>query len=395
MTSPSRTGELLRLAWPAICSYMLNNAPRINDQFWVQGLGGAAQAAVGATFFVQIMNFALVFLAVGGTLALVARSVGARDLPLRDSLVRHALGFGAGLGLFLTVLSYPALDWIVRGRRPFPATRDSSGTTTCRPLYLFLVPMALFPVLDSAFIGLGNTRIPLLMQVCAVSLNYVLNPLLIYGDQASGAVDAPFAASLSQLAGVLGIEPMGIRGAALATGLARTSTVVLGLCLLRAKLAAPLVVFGTGVAVRWDRVHALARIGAPMSLSIAFYAGTYWLLLKFVLSRLGTAAVAGGIGLGFQAFEGVSFPCYLGISIAASSLVGREIGARNATGALQVVRSARWLGPHRGSRFRALVLDPGGVPSCSSSRRIQKSRARQRATSTCWPSRSTGSRPRP
>ena len=69
-----RTRELLGLAWPAVLSYILNNTYRINDQFWIQGLGAEAQAAVGATFFLQILNFAFVFLSVGGTLALVSRS---------------------------------------------------------------------------------------------------------------------------------------------------------------------------------------------------------------------------------------------------------------------------------------------------------------------------------
>ena len=49
--------DILRLAWPSVLSFVLNNAYRINDQYWVQGLGTEAQAALGSTIFVLIMNF--------------------------------------------------------------------------------------------------------------------------------------------------------------------------------------------------------------------------------------------------------------------------------------------------------------------------------------------------
>ena len=71
---PSRVRELLLLSWPTVLSYILNNAYRINDQFWIQGLGGTAQAAVGAVFFAQILVFALVFL--GEMLAYYIASMG-------------------------------------------------------------------------------------------------------------------------------------------------------------------------------------------------------------------------------------------------------------------------------------------------------------------------------
>ena len=84
----------------------------------------------------------------------------------------------------------------------------------------------------------------------------------------------------------------------------------------------------------------MLRISIPSSVSIAVYALAYLGLLRFVLTPLGDEATA-GLGLGFQVFEGIAFPFYLGVSIAGSSLVGREIGARNPAGVMHVVGSAR------------------------------------------------------
>ena len=319
-------------------SYILNNSYRINDQFWIKGLGGVAQTAIGATFFVQVMNFALVFLAVGGTLSMVAQSVGARDTARRDSYIRHALFFGLAIGIGLTLCVRPLLPWIVSllglEGEPAPMAEDYLDT-----LYLFMVPLTLFPVLDALFIGRGNTRVPMTLQCMAVATNYLLNPILIYGSEVAEHVQAPGAVALGQLAGALGIEGRGIGGAAMATGISRCISVVVGLAILRFGFATNLI---GGMRPTWRRVRAIARISAPISISIAVFAGAYWALMGLVLTRLGSAATA-GLGIGFQVFEGIAFPAYLGISIAGSSLVGRAIGARDRVAALEVVRSVRWV----------------------------------------------------
>ena len=223
---PERAGSnttrtLLVLAWPAVVSYLLNNAYRVNDQYWIQGLGAPQQTAIGATFFVLVFNFAAMFLAVGGTLALVSRATGAGQPERRDSVTRHAILLALGIGVALMGIVLPNVDTLahllgLRGEAAV-AAQEYLGT-----LLLFLPALALFPTLDSIFIGRGNTRIPTLLQLLAVAQNWFLNPLLIYGAQAGEVSDAPGAATVGALARWLGIEGRGIAGAALATGIART-----------------------------------------------------------------------------------------------------------------------------------------------------------------------------
>lgn len=329
--------QLLMLAWPVVLSYTLNNAYRINDQFWVQGLGPPAQSALGASFFLIVMNFAVVFLAVGGTLALVSRAIGAGDPELRDSTIRHALLFGAGLGLALTFVVRPAVPWIV-GMFGLGAEATQEANAYLATLYLYMAPMVLFPVVDAIYIARGNTRVPMALQSVAVLVNYCLNPILIYGAQAAERVDAPGVATFARLAASLGIEEgYGIAGAAIATGVARTTVMLAGLAILRAAYGTRLIGRGRPLL---RRVVAIARISAPGSFSIAVYAGAYWLLLGLVLSKLGDEVVA-GLGIGFQVFEGLSFPCYLGVGMAGASLIGRAVGARDRARALDTVRLVR------------------------------------------------------
>jgi MATE family multidrug resistance protein len=97
------------------------------------------------------------------------------------------------------------------------------------------------------------------------------------------------------------------------------------------------------------------RVAAPNALSIAVYAGVYWGLQGLVIAALGDA-VRAGLGVGFQVFEGLSYPCYVGISLAAASQIGRAIGRRDAALAWRIVRAARQLAWIAGGAWTLLFL---------------------------------------
>jgi Na+-driven multidrug efflux pump len=102
----------------------------------------------------------------------------------------------------------------------------------------------------------------------------------------------------------------------------------------------------------------IVRIGAPAGLSILMYAAVYWTLLVVVINPLGGAAVA-GLGIGFNVFESVSFPFFLGIALAGASIVGRNLGAGDRAGALLAVRSVRRIARTAGVAFCLLFLIGG------------------------------------
>lgn len=343
---------LLALAWPAVLSYLLNNSYRINDQFWIQGLGEPAQSAAGGVIFVLIMNFSVAFLAAGGTLSLVARAVGAGSTERVDRVTRHALGLSALIGLALTLIGTAATPFLVRllGLEGEVAGHAEGYLQT---LYWMALPMFLVPTLDSVFIGRGRTRIPMLLQGIAIGFNFLLNPLLIYGRDIETAMpDAPGVAAFAAVAEHFGIEGRGMVGAALATGLSRSLIAVLGLGLLT-------YLFGTRLVQRARPDVALLKrivsVSAPMSLSVAMYAGVYWAILALVFGDLPESDRA-GLGIGFQVFEGVAFPVYLGLAMAGASLVGQALGASDRDAAWTVVHNTRWFGRIAGVVFTIAFL---------------------------------------
>ncbi|MFT7487024.1 MAG: MATE family multidrug resistance protein, partial [Candidatus Paceibacteria bacterium] len=171
---------VLRLAWPTVLSFVLNNGFRLNDQYWVQGLGSAAHAAIGSSTVLLILNFSVIFLAIGGSVPLVARATGANDDRERDDVIRHTLLLGLIIALVLGVFGW----WLTPAATElFDVSAEVAPLMIqyMRMMYIGILPIVLAPILDNIFIAMGNTRLPMFMQLAAVGLNLLLNPLLIYG----------------------------------------------------------------------------------------------------------------------------------------------------------------------------------------------------------------------
>ena len=310
--------EALRLAWPATLSLLLHAGYRVNDQYWIRALGAEAQAALGVTTFMLILNFGFITVVTTGTLARVARHSGAG----RPSRVRTVYRSACKVGLLWFVLIGIA-GWLTT---PFwvrlcgaeggvePLARDYLGT-----IYLCLPLLAAKPFVDAVFIGLGNTLIPMALAGLAVALNFVLNPLLIYGWW--------------------GFPELGIAGAAWATCLSRGVAAALGMVLLHRWF---------GIGVRWRRplsrgeTARIFRIGAPVALSTLSYALVFVLVLNTSISPLGLNVQA-GLGVAFNGVEAVSYCGLMGPAMAAASIVGRRLGARDPAGARAGMRACIWM----------------------------------------------------
>jgi putative MATE family efflux protein len=306
---PIDTRTLLALALPAAASVFLNNAFRIIDQFAVQWLGADAQAALAASTFALIGLYAVFSLFAAGTVPCVARATGAGDDELRRLSMGRALTGVAGAGglALLGVGLFSEDVAALLGLSGGPARDMAAFLGT---LGLFGLPLALSPVVDAILIATGRTRAMMSLHLLACVLLLILNPLLIYG------------------------AGLGIRGAALATCLARGVAVTMGLVLLRQEFGLRRRHLGAG-----RLLLTIARLGLPIALNDLCFAGIYGILIRFALAPLGPAVVA-GLGIGFSAIEGLAWPIFSGFAAAVASCVGRALGAGRPDEAARTLRVA-------------------------------------------------------
>jgi putative MATE family efflux protein len=189
-----------------------------------------------------------------------------------------------------------------------------------RVSFIGIIFVFIFAMFQALMRGVGQTRMPLLIVLGTVILNFLLDPLFIFGW-------GP-------------IPGMGVMGAALATLATQALAALLGIIIfLRGR---------HGIQLSW---HALAPdilyikraffLGFPASVELSTR-GLGLMVMSFLVASFGTLTIA-TYGVGSTILQVVSIPA-MGMSMAVSTLVGQNIGAGNIDRASQITLLGTLLG---------------------------------------------------
>ncbi|HZT42359.1 MAG TPA: MATE family efflux transporter [Chthonomonadaceae bacterium] len=301
-----------QLAWPAVAAMLLQTVNSLMDVFFVGHLPNGAQA-LAATGIGGSVLFLLVSLAMGltvGTTALVARFTGAGD----HEAATHATGQSLTLAFFSSIVIGLVFYW---GRGTIvgwmlDTRRSPQAAALCvqflSAALLATVPVFVMNVLAAAFRGLGDTRTPMFITGVVVTTHMTFNALLIYG--------------------LLGFPRMGVRGA----GTAMATSLYVGTILYLIALArwSPLkdALKREHLRLKMVWVARILKIGIPAAVQ-AIIRTLAMMTFSGVLARTveGAAAIA-AMQIGIRA-ESLAFMPGFGYSVAASTLVGQSLGARD------------------------------------------------------------------
>src|SRR5438094_880954 len=257
------------LAWPVIFSFSIESFVGLCDMLMVGRLGRTAVAAVGVG--VQILGAvdAVMFALGMGALAIVARHVGAGERGAAEETLRQSLLTAVAVAVLMIL---PVLAWapaLVAAFRVDDAV-IGTGTRFLRVVMLGVPASALLFVMISSLRGAGDTRTPLAIGAVVGTVNVVLAYGLIFGR--------------------LGLPPLGVTGAAIATVVAFAAGALLGLALLaRGRLV--LALRGRPLRLRPDVVRRVLRIGYPAAIEHLLMQVGFFLYIVFAAHH-GTAAVA-------------------------------------------------------------------------------------------------------
>ncbi|HYV57164.1 MAG TPA: MATE family efflux transporter [Candidatus Nitrosopolaris sp.] len=304
--APDSARELQRatwaLAWPVIFSFSIESFVGLCDMLMVGRLGPLAVAGVGVG--VQILGAvdSLMFAVGTGTLAIVARQVGARDLRGAEETLGQSILAAMALSLLAIV---PVRLWapaLVSAFRIQPEVVPV-GAAFLRTVMLGVPGGAALFVVVASLRGAGDTRSPLLIGCVVGVVNVALAYVLIFGH--------------------LGLPALGVAGAAIATAIAFASGAILGLALLaRGRLV--LALRGWPLPPRTDVIRRVLRIGYPAAIEHLLMQIGFFLYIVFA-AHYGTAAVAAYfIGVRILA---LSFLPGFGFAAAAATLIGQSLGA--------------------------------------------------------------------
>ena len=304
-------GSILRavwqLGWPAVTSMFFETFLSITDAFWVGKLGAVEMAAVTSSMFPIWTFFSLLTVLPVGVLAIISRAVGARETGEVSRVARQSLLLAFWVSLACMVVGFAASVPIFRLMNTEQAVADQGIVY----LQIFFIGAPFF-VLNETFSGIfraaGDAKAHLIGSTSALLLNIVLDPFLIFGI-------GPF-------------PQWGTAGASVATNIAAGfGTLVYIILIRRGRLRYQLgfrPFEKPDLRLGWT----ILRIGFPPAVAGVVFSMVY-IFINRIVSGFGTVAIA-ALMIGHR-MESLSYLSSFGVSMAASTLVGQNLGA-NRTG---------------------------------------------------------------
>ncbi len=295
---------LVQLAIPIILGNLLQTGYQLTDAFWVGRLGAAAVAAVSVSFPVTFLVIAL-----GAGLAIAGATLSAQYTGAgRQDMVNHVAGQTMIMVMITSVilgaLGYFLSPYFLRLLGVEPDVY-AGALGFMRISFIGIIFVFMYAMFQALMRGIGQTKAPLLIVLGTVILNFMLDPLFIFGF-------GPLA-------------PQGVRGAALATLFTQGLAALLGIIIfMRGR---------HGIKLSW---HALIPdlsyikraffLGFPGSIELSTR-GLGLIVMSFLVASFGTITIA-AYGVGANIIQVITIPA-MGLSMAVSTLVGQNIGAGN------------------------------------------------------------------
>jgi putative MATE family efflux protein len=301
------------LAVPIILGNVLQTGYQLTDAFWVGRLGAAAVAAVSVSFPVTFLVIAL-----GSGLAMAGATLSAQYMGAgRQDMVNHVAAqtmvMVAITSVVLGALGYLLAPFLLKLLGVAPDVY-AGALGFMRVSFVGIIFVFIYAMFQALMRGVGQTRLPLLIVLGTVVLNFAFDPLFIFGW-------GP-------------IPGLGVMGAALATLVTQALAAALGMTVfLRGR---------HGIQLRW---HALMPdppyikraffLGFPGSVELSTR-GLGLMIMSFLVASFGTLTIA-AYGVGSNVLQVVTIPA-MGLSQAVSTLVGQNMGAGNIERAARVTR---------------------------------------------------------
>lgn len=253
---------LASMALPMVFSMLVNSLYNIVDSFFVAQISEQAMTALSLVYPVQNMINAV---AIGfgiGINARVSYHLGAGDKKMADTAATHGFFLSVIHGILMTVISIAVMPVFLQ-----MYTQDETvirmGLEYSTIVFLFSTVIAISLFFEKLFQAVGRMKVSMLALLVGCISNIILDPFLIWG---------------------IGFFPkLGIRGAALATGIGQVLTIAVYMVFYILK---PIPVRVTPKALKTSKETDLSlyAIGVPAILNLA--------LPSFLISFLNSVLAA-------------------------------------------------------------------------------------------------------
>lgn len=315
LTTGSVPRHLLRLGTPVVLAMMLQSAYALVDLAFVRQLGEKAVAGLAISFQAFFLILAIGQVVATAALAEISQHYGAKKIDSARVAFSTFCAIAVGLGLVAVVAAYLSAEAYVSTFTDDPQVLEL-GTGYFEINSLTFLLQLLLIVFGNGLRASGDFSTPMKLMALSVLTNAVLDPLLIFGI-------GPF-------------PELGLDGAAWATVLAQSQTLVVYLIRLSRPRAANDLYWTRPVLTRevWWR---LVFRGLPAGAQFFLISVILGLVLGAVKSE--GAAWTAAAGGGFRVLQQLFLPL-VALASAAAAISGQNLGARNYDRVWKVAKTA-------------------------------------------------------
>ncbi len=295
--------ELMQLALPMIISMALDGMMIFTDRLFLAKVDPLQMnATLGGGLAIQVLLF-FFFGLTGYSNALVAQYYGANEKPYAPKAAFQAIII-AFIAWPLTILFRPvAVSFF--GFMNTPESQIGFQTIYLNILAWASIFGLLRHVLANYFTGIGKTKIVMNSTIAALVVNIGLDYILIFGK--------------------LGFEPMGIKGAAIATVSGEAAAMLMLFFTYLGKTNRTEFSVMNSFHYNWEVMKKLLYYGSPAGLEMFLNFFAFYMMVALFHGQGEVIATASTIMFNWDM---VSFIPLIGIEIGITSLVGRYMGAQ-------------------------------------------------------------------
>ena len=289
---------ILTLSVPVVINSFLQTMYNLTDTYWLGRLGTEELAAINLVTPVQniVLNFGAGITVAGSVL--ISQYIGAKQDEDAKSMANHifacAMIFSVVCAIAVALLTPFIVTWLGASGETFGHSKTYLQLVVLDMPFLYMVNM--YVAIHQAQ---GDTFRPMLMNLLGISLNMILDPVLMV------------------------ILDMGVAGAALATIAAKAVPAVIAFILLhnRKKL---IYLDLRNLQFEKDKLMNIVRVGLPSAIGGSTSQFGFLLMSRNVF-KYGTEAMA-AYGIGNKVNGMISLPSN-GIGAATAIIVGQNVGA--------------------------------------------------------------------